>query len=331
MQSVHVPSPSQGHLPVPDPDAIAHAELVSLLDRFTGVDGVRDTRVPGLSLGRLTSAPVPSCTIQEPSFCVIAQGAKELLLGDETHRYDANHYLVVSQDLPVHGRILEASPGKPHLAIRLGFSTDEITDLAASIHLAEPASSKTCQRGMFTGMLNQPLREALVRMLRLLDHPNDIDALAPLIRREILYRVMQQPEGWRLLQMAQGDGNARRIARVIQHIRANFAEPLRIEDLSQLVHMSESSLHHHFKAVTSMSPLQYLKQIRLQRAHLIMLHEQKDAGVAAHRVGYESQSQFSREYGRFFGLPPAKHIRQLREMPNTLHAIPPAGAPLPGL
>jgi AraC-like DNA-binding protein len=178
---------------------------------------------------------------------------------------------------------------------------------------AQRPASRKAERGLFVGELSTTLLDAVLRLVNLLDMPDDIASLAPLYKREILYRVLRGPEGWRLAQMAMSEGHSLRIAQAIQWLQAHFDEPLLVEDLAREVHMSVSSLHGHFKAVTAMSPLQFQKQLRLQEARRIMLADHVDAGIAGHRVGYESQSQFNREYSRFFGAPPARDIKRLRE------------------
>jgi AraC-like DNA-binding protein len=180
--------------------------------------------------------------------------------------------------------------------------------------LGETLPKRASQRGIFTGELSTTLLDPVLRLTRLLDTPEDIPALAPLITREILYRLMRSPDGWRLAQMAVVDGHSQRIALAIGVLSRRFQEPLRVEDLADEVHMSVSSLHQHFKAVTAMSPLQFQKQLRLQESRRIMISEDVDAATAGHRVGYESQSQFNREYSRFFGLPPARDVKRLREL-----------------
>ena len=290
------------------------AELAALIARFTGSDGAHATAIPRLMLARASQSQHPVHTVYEPAFCVLAQGSKRVLLGEEVYIYDSSHYLVVAQNLPVSGQVIDASPEAPYLGLRLDFDVKDIAALALDLKLGGALSSRAAQRGLYTGALSTSLLDPLLRLVKLLDAPEDVPALAPLICREILYRLLKLPEGWRLAQMAIVDSHSQRIAQAIGVLTQRFDEPLRVEELAGEVHMSVSSLHQHFKAVTAMSPLQFQKQLRLQEARRIMIGEQVDAATAGHRVGYESQSQFNREYSRFFGSPPARDIKRLREL-----------------
>ncbi|MGJ7542951.1 AraC family transcriptional regulator [Variovorax sp. LT1R16] len=293
---------------------VMRAELAALIDRITVTDGAHETAIPRLGLARATQSQHPVHGMYEPAFCVIAQGSKRVLLSDEVYLYDSSQYLVVAQNLPVSGQVIDASPEAPYLGLRLSFDVKEITALALDLQLSKATPARASQRGIFTGELSPTLLDPVLRLVKLLDTPEDLAALAPLITREILYRLLRSPDGWRLAQMAMVDSHSQRIAQAISVLSQRFQEPLRIEDLADRVHMSVSSLHQHFKAVTAMSPLQFQKQLRLQEARRIMIGEHLDAATAGHRVGYESQSQFNREYSRFFGSPPARDIKRLREM-----------------
>ncbi|MES1265159.1 MAG: AraC family transcriptional regulator, partial [Variovorax sp.] len=218
------------------------------------------------------------------------------------------------QNLPVSGQVVDASPEAPYLGLRLSFDVRDIAALALDLKLGEALPTRASQRGIFTGELSTALLDPLLRLTRLLDSPEDVPALAPLVTREILYRLLKSPDGWRLAQMAVVDSHSQRVAQAISVLSQRFHEPLRVEELADAVHMSVSSLHQHFKAVTAMSPLQFQKQLRLQESRRIMISEHVDAATAGHRVGYESQSQFNREYSRFFGLPPARDVKRLREL-----------------
>ena len=294
---------------------VMRAELAALIDRFTGAtDGAHETAIPRLAMARVSNSQHPVHAICEPAFCVLAQGSKRVLLGDEVYIYDSRHYLVISQNLPVASQVVNASPEAPYLGLRLNFDVKDIAALALDLRLNETRVARTAQRGMFTGEVTTTLLEPLLRLLRLLDAPEDVAALAPLVTREILYRLLKSPDGARLAQMAMLDSHSQRIAEATGLLAQRFHEPLRIEELANEVHMSVSSLHQHFKAVTAMTPLQFQKQLRLQEARRLMISEHVDAATAGHRVGYESQSQFNREYSRFFGSPPARDIKRLREM-----------------
>ncbi|MFZ4286777.1 AraC family transcriptional regulator [Variovorax sp. HJSM1_2] len=294
---------------------VMRAELAALIDRFTGTDGVLDTAVPRLMLARVSQVGLPPVhTIYEPSFCILAQGSKRVLLADEVYIYDSSHYLVAAQNLPVSAQVFDASPEAPYLGLRLTFDVKEIAALALDLKLGDtPARRDDEQRGLFTGALSATLLDPVLRLVKLLDTPEDVAALAPLITREILYRLLKSPDGGRLVQMAMVDSHSQRIAQAINLLSQRYQLPVCIEALANEVHMSVSSLHHHFKLVTAMTPLQFQKQLRLQESRRIMISEHLDAATAGHRVGYESQSQFNREYSRFFGSPPARDVKRLRE------------------
>ena len=293
---------------------VMRAELAALIDRHTGTDGVHATAIPRLTLARASHTQHPVHSVYEPAFCVLAQGSKRVLLGGEVYVYDSSHYLVVAQNLPVAGQVIDASPEAPYLGLRLDFDVKDIAALALELKLREVLPVRASQRGMFTGEISSTLLDPLLRLVKLLASPEDVPALAPLITREILYRLLRSPDGWRLAQMAVVDSHSQRITQAISLLSRRFQEPLRVEDLANEVHMSVSSLHHHFKAVTAMSPLQFQKQLRLQEARRILIGENVDAATAGHRVGYDSQSQFNREYSRFFGSPPARDVKRLREL-----------------
>lgn len=292
--------------------AAPRAELCRRIERHTPGEGLFETAIPGLFFARLTQPSGMSRALHNPALCVIAQGAKHVMLADELYVYDALRYLVVSLDLPVCGQVVEASPQMPYLSFRLDFDAAEIADLMLQVGPIETGTQRSA-RGMFLGRTNDGLLDAMLRLMRLLDTPEDIPVLAPLARQEILYRTLKGEQGWRLGQIALADSQTQRIARAIAWLREHYAEPLRIEEVAREVHMSTSSLHHHFKAVTALSPLQYQKQLRLQEARRLLMSEAVDAATAGHRVGYESPSQFSREYSRLFGTPPARDQRRLRE------------------
>ncbi|MGJ7489591.1 AraC family transcriptional regulator [Variovorax sp. ZT4R33] len=309
------PSPLRTEPPVDQVQVtVLRAELAALIDRLTVVDGAHQTAIPRLMLARASQMAHPVHSVCEPAFCVLAQGSKRVLLGDEVYIYDSDQYLVASQNLPISGQVIDASPESPYLGLRLLFDVKDIAALALEFGLGDTSPQSAPQRGIFTGELSTTLLDPVLRLVKLLDAPDDVAVLAPLIVREILYRLLRSPDGWRLAQMAVIDSHSQRITHAINVLSQRFREPLRIEDVADEVHMSVSSLHQHFKSVTSMSPLQFQKQLRLQESRRIMISERVDAATAGHRVGYESQSQFNREYSRFFGLPPARDVRRLREM-----------------
>ena len=290
----------------------ALAEMAALLTRFTAAsEGPHNGPIPGLTLFRATAPSGMHHGVQNPCVCVIAQGAKRVLLGEEVYRYDRARYLAASMNLPVSGQIVEASPEKPYLSMKLDVTPQEIAALILEAKLPEPAEAAP-SRGMFVSRVDVSLIEAFVRLVRLLESPEDIPALAPVVRREILYRMLKGDEGHRLRQIAtSSSAHATRIAKAIDWLRQNYTRALRVEDLAAQASMSTSSFHEHFRAVTAMSPLQFQKQLRLQHARQLLISEALDAATAGHRVGYESPSQFSREYSRLFGAPPAADRKRL--------------------
>jgi AraC-like DNA-binding protein len=301
-QSVH--ETASGH---------ARQSLATLLDRQTvGIEGTLLTDIPGLSLYRIMYPLGPHHSVQTPALCLIAQGAKSVLVGNDVYEYDPLHYLVSSVDLPVVGRVKVASETEPYLGLRLDLDVELIASLISDEHLP-PAVPADASRGVYVNRLDAPLLEALLRLLRLLDTPADIPILAPMIKREIVYRLLTNGPGARLRQIALHDSQANRIAKAIRLLHEHFTQPLRMESVARDVHMSVSSLHHHFKAVTAMSPLQYQKQLRLQEARRLIFTADVDVATAAARVGYESPSQFSREYSRLFGASPLRDKRRWQE------------------
>jgi AraC-like DNA-binding protein len=252
--------------------------------------------------------------VYEPALVIVAQGSKEVLLAGEVFRYDPAHSLLVSVDLPVTARVVEASPDRPCLVIRIALDPAVVAELLASAMTAPPLGSPT--RGLAVSPVEPPLLDAAVRLVSLLDSPQDVEPLAPLVLREITYRVLMGPHGTRLRQIASAGAPTQRIAKAIHWLKGHFADPLRIESLAKQVKMSPSAFHLRFKDVTAMSPLQYQKRLRLQEARRLMLGEGLDAAEAAFRVGYESPSQFSREYRRMFGSPPRQDVTALKLEPQ---------------
>lgn len=307
--------PVNGHDNTPLDPGLDHArlDLVALLERLTADhEGSHETAVKGLHVHRIVHCGGPSHGMQTPALGLIAQGSKRIMVGDELYVYDPMHYLVSSVDLPVMGQVTGATEDKPYLGLRLDMDVEEITALIRDESLPPPTHADA-SRGLYVNRLGTPMLDAVLRLLRLMDTPEDIPILAPMIKREILYRLLMNGSGARLRQIALQDSQTQRIAKAIMMLRQNFDQPLRVESIARDVHMSVSSLHHHFKAVTAMSPLQYQKQLRLQEARRLMLIDMTDAATAAHRVGYESASQFSREYSRLFGAPPLRDTRRWRD------------------
>jgi AraC-like DNA-binding protein len=241
----------------------------------------------------------------------MAQGRKEVRLADEYFNYDPLNYLVVSVSMPLSGRVVNVTSEEPILAVRLDIDPAEISALIAD---AGPLGVPTrpTGRGLYVEQIDTAMLDAVLRLARLLDTPKDIAMLAPLIRREILYRLLRSQQGHRLYEIAIANSQSHRISQAIKWLNGNYEQPLRIDDLAKEVNLSVSTLHHRFKAMTAMSPLQYQKQLRLQEARRLMLAEGLEASAAGYRVGYESPSQFSREYSRLFGAPPLRDLARLR-------------------
>ncbi len=272
-----------------------------------------NTAVPGLLLYQLIEPTQPSSTLYEPCICVIAQGAKRVVLGDESFVYDSKHFLITSVDLPAFVQVVKANREKPCTGLVFKLDQREMSQLMVDSNLPPPRPNQS-SRGMATGEVTVPLVTAFQRLTDLLAEPQDIPILAPIIRREIFYRLLVGDQGARLRQIASAGSQSQQIARAIDWLKGNFTQPLRIEELASQVNMSTSTFHHHFRQVTAMSPLQYQKWLRLNEARRLMLAEKQDATTAAFQVGYESPSQFSREYGRLFGAPPLRDITNLRQM-----------------
>jgi transcriptional regulator GlxA family with amidase domain len=251
-------------------------------------------------------------TVCQPSLGFVVQGRKRSLLNDEVFYYDALNYLVVSVTLPMMGQVIEASEERPFLGLRLDLDLDEIARLLLELG-DRGAAPVAADRGLFVARMDEALLDAVLRMVKLLDTPEDIAVLAPTVRREIYYRVLRGELGQRLVDLAEGDGGNHRIVRAIEWLKQHYTAPLRIEELAEAMHMSQSALHHRFKAVTAMSPLQYQKHLRLHEARRMMFIDGIECATAGHLVGYESPSQFSREYRRLFGAPPRVEIARLRE------------------
>jgi AraC-like DNA-binding protein len=298
-------------IPMPDRARELRAELARKIALFIGFAENRATDIPGLTLHRRTAPTAPCSTTYAAGVTVIAQGRKRVELGRNIFIYDASRFLLTSVDLPVVSRVIEASETAPCLAVSLKLEMPVVRELLSreEIQVAEAPSDSP---GMATGETTVEFLSACCRLVDLLDTPRDIPFLHGLIQREIIYRILRSAEGARLRAIATQGEQSHRTARAIAWIRANYAKPLRLEDLAEIAGMGVSTLHHHFRVLTAMSPIQYQKQIRLQAARGRMLMDGLDAASAAFEVGYESASQFNREYSRFFGQPPMRDIRTLR-------------------
>lgn len=286
--------------------------IACLIDRKEN----RITDIPGLSLHRRTSPTPPCRTTYHPGIIVVAQGAKQVNLGQNSFIYDESHYLLTSVDLPIVSWVAKATEKVPCLVLSLKLDISMVRELLSrdEIHVAEAAPDSPA---MSIGKTTPEFLDACCRLLDLLKTPQDIPFLSGLIQREIIYRILRGPEGARLRAVATLGDQSHRTAKAIAWIATNYSKTLRVEELAQLASMGVSTLHHHFRMLTSMSPLQYQKQLRLQSARSLMLNNGLDAASAAFEVGYESATQFSREYNRFFGQPPMKDIRALRSSDVT--------------
>jgi AraC-like DNA-binding protein len=289
-------------------------ELAELVARHTPQDGMHSTPLQRLSLIRYSAATQPHHSVYDPALCIVAQGRKRALLGETAYIYDPATFLVVSVDLPVVGCVIEASPEEPYLCLKLDLNLPMLSELLIEHGAAPPPANASS--GLVLSRMNPGLLDSVVRLLRLLDTPADLAALAPLAEREILYRLLTCDLGHLLRQIACAESRLSQVSRAIVWIKNNFRAPFSIDAVASEAGMSPSSLHEHFRAVTTMSPLQYQKRLRLQEARRLMLAEALDAATAGFRVGYESPSQFSREYRRLFGAPPASDMTRLRTFPE---------------
>jgi len=292
---------------------IIRNSLRESIARYTEGGELHTTAISGLSLFKREQPTEPISGMYEPSICMVTQGAKRVLLGDETYVYDAQHYLITSVNLPTIVQITEASKEKPYLGLKLKLDLREVSQMMVDSNLPAPREQQS-SRGIATGEVTLQLLTAMQRLVDLLAAPEDIPILAPIIQREIIYRLLVGDQGARLRQIASMGSQSQQIAKAIEWLKTNFTQPLRIDDIAALARMSTSTFHHHFRTVTALSPLQYQKHLRLHEARRLMLTEQLDAATAAFEVGYESPSQFSREYNRLFGAPPLRDITKLRQM-----------------
>jgi len=299
------------------PNAAGLRKLTHLLSVYAPYDGRFELGLPGVWAFRVSHPHAePMHATLPPALCVVAQGAKIVMLGQEVYEYDASRMLVYSVDLPIAARVVRASRTEPYLGFKLELDPYKVAELALKVF--PDGVPKRSNRGLCLVEATDDIIDAVVRLLGLMAQPGDADLLAPLVVDEILIRLLRSPLGGRVAQIGHAGSRVPRMAKAIAWIRANFSQPMSVQALADLVHMSVSSFHQHFKAVTSMSPLQYQKVLRLQEARRLMLSGVMDAGTASRQVGYLSASQFSREYGRLFGSAPTKDVARLREQGITV-------------
>jgi AraC-like DNA-binding protein len=286
------------------------AEFRDAIARHAPRDGTFDCRLPGVKLIRCSTPTMPMPVIYEPTVCFVAQGRKRVLLGSSVYYYDPSCYLLASVGLPVMGAVIEATAAQPYLSLQIDLDAAVLGELA--LQYPRPAAEHRGPAGLSLNAMTSGLLDATTRLVALLDSPADAEALGPLALREILYRLLTGPDGSVLQAMTHGDSRHGQIARAILWIRANFRGACRIDEVARIAGMSRSSFHAHFKTVTAMSPLEFRTQLRMQEARRLMVSGGLDAADAGHRVGYESPSQFSRDYARLFGMPPATDAQRLR-------------------
>jgi AraC-like DNA-binding protein len=285
-----------------------HTDLAALIARLAPEDGMIGTPVPRVGLVRSSAATEPLHTLYTPSLCLVAEGRKQVFMGGRVFTYDPASFLVVGIDLPTVGAVVSASPDAPYLCMRLEFDRTVIADVIAGAH--GPASGDAAAAGV--SQAPPDLIDAAARLLALAEEPEMVPALAPLIEREIIHRVLAGPQGGMLRQIASGQGRLGRIERAVRHIRAHYREAVTIDELAALAGMSPSAFHEHFREVTGMSPLQFRTRIRLHEARRLMLMDGAGAAEAGFAVGYESPSHFNRDYARVHGAPPRRDIDALR-------------------
>ena len=291
------------------------AELLERIGRALPKDGSVEP-LEGIRLNRVSSPTELAHGVSSPAFCVIAQGSKEVFVGDDRYHYDPMHYLLATAELPIVSHITEASPNRPYLSLSVKLEPTIVSSVMVSASRLA-ARSHGNVRAMNVSRLDADLLDAVVRLTRLLETPTDAPYLERLITREIIYRLLRSEQGDRLCYIAIQAGQTHQIARAIDFLHTELDQPLRIDDIAQKLSMSVSSFYHHFKAITAMSPLQFQKQLRLQEARRLMLAENLDAASAGYRVGYNDASHFSRDYKNLFGLPPRSDVKRLRKSITT--------------
>lgn len=291
----------------------ARETLRESIARWTNKGHQGPSAIPRLWFFRQDEITEPMSVVYEPSICMVVQGAKRVLVGNEAYVYDDNHYLITSVNLPTFVQVLEASKETPLLGLKLTFDIQEVSQLLVDSNFPHHRA-RQAGHGMATSEVTLPLLTSFQRLIDLLDEEDAIPILAPIIQKEIIYRLLVGEQGARLRQIASVGSQSQQIARAIEWLKNNFTQQLRIDDLASQAQMSTSSFHNHFRSITALSPLQYQKHLRLHEARRLMLSESLDAATAAFQVGYESPSQFNREYRRLFSAPPLRDISKLRQI-----------------
>jgi AraC-like DNA-binding protein len=285
-------------------------ELSQLIAKYSKGDGENETSIPGVTFFKASSVEEPLPSVYEPCLCIIAQGYKEVMLNDEVYRYAPSQYLMVGVDLPIMNRILAATLDEPYLLMKIAINLQQVSELIVRSRIA--FSNLKPERALFVGHLDERMADSALRLARLLETPQDIPILAEHTLGEVFYYVLKSDNGGLFAQAALNGSNTQRIARAIQKIRSDYRTALSVDELAKTVGMSVSSFHAHFKSVTAMSPLQFQKKLRLIEARNLMVSNGSDAATAAYAVGYESASQFSREYARMYGNPPRRDMTLLK-------------------
>jgi AraC-like DNA-binding protein len=294
------------------PPALMSA-VMELVEGRGGGQGRFDTGMPGVTLVRSFQTIMPVPNVYRPSLCVVLKGAKEILFGDTTLLYSEMECLVVSVEIPAIGRMVSATPANPYVGMTIEFDTAILQDVMRQL-AHPPVPSPVSGPCVFVGKVDEPLTDCLVRLVRLMRTPEAIPVLYPAIMRELHYWLLTGPSGTEIAKLALPETHAERVARAIKFVREHFNEPLRVEQLAEVARMSPSSFHHHFKTMTSMTPVQYQKQLRLLEARRLMLSDAANVSEAAYQVGYESASQFSREYTRSFGVAPKRDVLNFKAL-----------------
>ena len=289
------------------------ANLASLIKAYAPHDGSFELRIPGVHVIRRSQTYTELVHgVQQSAVCIVAQGEKSVMVGREVYEYSPSRIIVFSVDVPVASQVTRASLSEPFLCLKLDLDPQEIAKLVLKVY---PQGLPPVHEsgGVYVGQAEVNIINAARRLVELMAHAGEAELLAPLVVDEILIRLLRSPIGVRVAQIGLTDSGVYGVAKAVSWLRTNFSLPMKVEELARLANMSVSSFHQHFKSVTSMSPLQYQKVLRLQEARRLLLSPMMDAGTASRHVGYVSASQFSREYGRFFGSTPTRDIARLRE------------------